>query len=120
MRVSVQTAIGHWSEMMFPLYSILRKERDFQTPPTTFVLLHLKRVHLMEWVRAVVATTLSLAPQQPLPPLLMQAETDSIWKQVRECPGSDSAGKGHAVCVQDGRQADMACMRGHLPLHESS
>ncbi|KAK9813868.1 hypothetical protein WJX73_002532 [Symbiochloris irregularis] len=76
------TAIGHWSEMMFPLFSILRRERDFASTPDTFVLLHLKRLHLMQWVRAVVATTLSLAPQRPLPPLLMQTETDSIWKQV--------------------------------------
>ena len=69
---------------MFPLFSILRREHGFSTPPSTFVLLHLKRVHLMEWVRAVVATTLSLPAHAPLPPLLMQAEADSIWKQVRE------------------------------------
>ena len=69
---------------MFPLFSILRREHDFQTPPSTFVLLHLKRVHLMEWVRAVIGATLSLAKNAPLPPVLMQAEADSVWKQVRE------------------------------------
>ena len=71
---------------MFPLFSILRREHNFSTSPATFVLLHLKRVHLMEWVRAVVATTLSLAPHAPLPPLLLQSETDTVWQQVRECP----------------------------------
>ena len=72
--------------MMFPLFSILRREPDFSKPPATFVLLHLKRVHLMEWVRAVVGTTLSLEPHTPLPPLLLQSETDSVWKQIREQP----------------------------------
>ena len=71
---------------MFPLFSILRREPDFSKPPATFVLLHLKRVHLMEWVRAVVGTTLSLEPHTPLPPLLLQSETDSVWKQIREQP----------------------------------
>ena len=46
-----QTAIGHWSEMLFPLFSILRQERSFARPPTQFLLLHLKRAHMMEWVR---------------------------------------------------------------------
>ena len=46
----VQTAIGHWCEMMFPLYSILRTEPGFARPAAQFVLLHLKRSHLMEWV----------------------------------------------------------------------
>lgn len=71
---------------MFPLFSILRREPDFSTPPSTFVLLHLKRVHLMEWVRAVVGATLGIAPHAPLPPLLMQSETDSVWRQIREAP----------------------------------
>ena len=47
----MQTAIGHWCEMMFPLYSILRTEPGFARPAAQFVLLHLKRSHLMEWVR---------------------------------------------------------------------
>lgn len=41
---TAQTAIGHWGEMMFPLFSILRRESAFQWPPAQFVLLHLKRV----------------------------------------------------------------------------
>ena len=35
---------------MFPLFSILRREKNFATQPHQFVLLHLKRLHLMEWV----------------------------------------------------------------------
>ena len=41
-----QTAIGHWGEMMFPLFSILKREPQFQWPPAQFVLLHLKKVRL--------------------------------------------------------------------------
>ena len=37
---------------MFPLFSILRREKNFATQPHQFVLLHLKRLHLMEWVRS--------------------------------------------------------------------
>ena len=67
--------------MMFPLFSILRKERGFASTPSQFVLLHLKRRHLMEWVRAIVATTLSIPRHQALPPVLLQEESDSIWDQ---------------------------------------
>ena len=41
------------------------------------------QVHLMEWVRAVIATTLGVGPDQDLPPLIMQQETHSIWEQIR-------------------------------------
>lgn len=80
----IQTAIGHWPEMMFPLFSILRREPDFRRTPHQFVLLHLKRVHLMEWVRAVIAVTLGIGVQQDLPPVLMQQEGPTIWTQVGE------------------------------------
>ncbi len=40
----MQTAIGHWGETMFPLFSILKREASFAWPPAQFVLLHLKRV----------------------------------------------------------------------------
>ena len=36
----------------------------------------------MEWVRAVIATTLGVGPNQDLPPLIMQQETHSIWEQI--------------------------------------
>ena len=45
------------------------------------VMLHLKRVHLMEWVRAVMAVALGVAPHAPLPPLIMQHEQPDIWTQ---------------------------------------
>ena len=38
----------------------------------------------MEWVRAVVATTLGVAPRVELPPILMQQEVPSIWDQIRK------------------------------------
>ena len=40
----------------------------------------------MEWVRAVVATTLGVAPMGKLPPIIMQQEVPSIWDQIREPP----------------------------------
>ncbi len=49
-----QTAIGHWAEMMFPLFSILRREPHFQWPPAQFVLLHLKRVQFLKRSAAVI------------------------------------------------------------------
>lgn len=38
----------------------------------------------MEWVRAVVATTLGVAPMGELPPIIMQQEVGSIWDQIRK------------------------------------
>ncbi len=83
--ITPQTAIGHWCEVMFPLYSILKQESSFARPAHQFLLLHLKRVHLMEWVRAVIATTLGVPPDGDLPPLIMQREVDSVWAQIRMC-----------------------------------
>lgn len=80
----LQTAIGHWSEMFFPLFSILRQETAFRRPPTQFMLLHLKRVHLMEWARAVMSVALGVKANADLPPMLMQQETDSVWTQIRK------------------------------------
>ena len=39
----------------------------------------------MEWVRAVVATTLGVPHDGALPPIMMQQEVPSIWDQIREC-----------------------------------
>lgn len=77
------TAIGHWSEMLFPLFSILRLEPTFARPPSQFVLLHLKRCHVLEWVRAVLATALGVGPSQDLPPIMWQQEVPSVWKQIQ-------------------------------------
>eukprot|EP01026_Neomeris_dumetosa_P004514 TRINITY_DN1120_c0_g1_i7.p1 TRINITY_DN1120_c0_g1~~TRINITY_DN1120_c0_g1_i7.p1 ORF type:complete len:345 (-),score=39.36 TRINITY_DN1120_c0_g1_i7:207-1241(-) len=76
------TAIGHWGEMMFPLYSVFQKI-TFQRPPQQVVLLHLKRWHLMEWVRAVVAVALGVQKTSHLPPILLQEEQDGLWAQLR-------------------------------------
>lgn len=87
-RLLLQTAIGHWSEMMFPLFSILRLEPAFKRPPKQFMLLHLKRVHLMEWARAVMSVALGVKVHETLPPMLMQQETDSVWTQIRKLPST--------------------------------
>jgi hypothetical protein len=87
------TAIGHWLEMLGPLFSVLRMQPtsssssgggggNFNRPPDRVLLLYLKRAHLMQWVRAMLAVTLGLPPKTPLPPLLMQKEVDSVWKQI--------------------------------------
>ena len=70
--------------MMFPLFSILRLEPHFAKPPQQFILLHLKRHHLMDWVRAVISVTLGVKPKHDLPPMIMQQETNSVWTQIRE------------------------------------
>lgn len=76
------TAIGHWWEMMGPLLSVLKQGIDFKRPCDQMVLLHLKRTHLMEWVRAVMAVALGVATNQDLPPILLQQETDNVWQQL--------------------------------------
>ncbi|WIA28051.1 hypothetical protein OEZ86_010636 [Tetradesmus obliquus] len=77
------TAIGHWWEMMGPLYSVLIQPGvDFKRPCDQMVLLHLKRTHLMEWVRAVVAVALGVGVQQELPPILLQQESNVPWQQL--------------------------------------
>jgi len=127
----LQTAIGHWGEMMFPLFSILKREPDFQWPPSQFLLLHLKRVslgcthlsvpflhltvivavmtanlpqvHLLEWARAVIATTLGVLPSRALPPVLMQQETDSVWDQIcMQPPKSGRHIKSSRLPIHDG------------------
>lgn len=69
--------------MLGPLYSIL-KTAAFKRPATQFILLHLRRQHLLEWVRAMVAVTLGVPLDEHLPPVLMQEETDSAWQQISE------------------------------------
>ena len=63
------------------------------SPPALLqlVLLHLKKTHLLEWVRSVLAVTLGVAPNQDLPPFMLHQEVDSVWKQIRERAG---AGRG--------------------------
>lgn len=70
--------------MLFPLFSILRQERSFSRPPTQFLQLHLKRCHVMEWVRATLATALGVGPDQNLPPIMWQQEVGQIVDQMGE------------------------------------
>ena len=82
--------------MLFPLFSILRREPHFARPPTQFLLLHLKRSHVMEWVRATLATALGVGPRQALPPIMWQQEVPAIMDQLSECAGV-------GMCVWGGR-----------------
>ena len=108
----LQTAIGHWSEMMFPLFSILRLEPHFAKPPQQFILLHLKRHHLMDWVRAVISVTLGVRPKHDLPPMIMQQETNSVWTQIRE---------PSAALLQSARIGLAAtCMQRRIPVASGS
>lgn len=77
------TAIGHWWEMLGPLYSAL-KTIDFKRPCDQFVLLHLQRQHLLEWVRAMIAVALGVGIEDALPPVLVQEETDNAWNQITQ------------------------------------
>eukprot|EP00775_Hariotina_reticulata_P006840 gene6840-7058_t len=71
---------------------------DFKRPCDQMVLLHLKRTHLMEWVRAVMAVALGVGRQQQLPPIWLQQETDVPWEQLGRC--SMCGAKYPATCVQ--------------------
>eukprot|EP00877_Chromochloris_zofingiensis_P011466 jgi/Chrzof1/6573/Cz19g01160.t1 len=75
------TAIGHWWEMMAPLFGVLGSIK-VKRPVDQFILLHLKRSHLMEWVRAVMAVALGVGLHQELPPVLLQQETHNVWQQL--------------------------------------
>jgi len=77
--LSHPTAIGHWPEMLNPLYSTLRSPtaffgKPFRLPPDQFVLLHLQRKYLMEWVRGVLAASLGTRNGAQMPPILLQGE----------------------------------------------
>ena len=76
------TAIGHWWEMLGPMYSVLKKVTTFKRPCDQFILLHMKRQHVLEWVRAMIAVTLGVGLDQELPHVLIQEETDNAWDQI--------------------------------------
>eukprot|EP00892_Ulva_mutabilis_P005351 jgi/Ulvmu1/3188/UM015_0229.1 len=75
------TAIGHWCEMLFPLFSVL-KESAFKVREMNMLLLHLRRKHLMEWVRNVIATTLRVPPGDSLPSIWLQEDADDSHEQL--------------------------------------
>jgi len=77
------TAIGHWWEMLGPMYSTLKKT-PFKRPCDQFILLHLQRAHLLEWVRAMIAVTLGVPVSGALPPVYMQEPTDNAWSQITQ------------------------------------
>lgn len=80
----MQTAIGHWHEHLAPLLSVLRLEPTFAAPPSRILMLHLKRVHIFEWVRAVLAAAVGAVPGGNLPPMYFQEEVNSVWDQIGE------------------------------------
>jgi len=78
------TAIGHWWEMLGPLYSNLKRARGFKRPCDQFVLLHLQRQHMLEWVRAMIAVALGVGLQEELPPVLIQEPTENAHTQITQ------------------------------------
>ena len=77
------TAIGHWWEMLGPLYSIL-KTTTFKRPVDQFILLHLQRQHVLEWVRAMIAVALGVGLRDELPPIYVQEPSKNAWDQISE------------------------------------
>ncbi|GAX80047.1 hypothetical protein CEUSTIGMA_g7486.t1 [Chlamydomonas eustigma] len=75
------TAIGHWWEMLGPLFSTF-KTTTFKLPCDQFILLHLQRRHMLEWVRAMIAVTLGVKVNDELPPVYIQEATESAWEQI--------------------------------------
>jgi hypothetical protein len=67
-----------------PNQNSVLKRITFKRPCDNFVLLHLQRRHLAEWVRAMVAVALGVGPRRPLPPILLQEPTDNRFAQMSE------------------------------------
>lgn len=79
----LQTAIGHWLDSLFPLFSALLHEPGaFKRSPDHLLLLHQKRGFVFEWVRALLAVALGVRRGQGLPPLIFQQEHDDPWEQA--------------------------------------
>eukprot|EP00890_Picochlorum_soloecismus_P004048 jgi/Picsp_1/4644/NSC_02014-R1_uncharacterized glycosyltransferase aer61-like isoform 1 len=74
------TAIGHWLEHLLPLISARRLEGQ-KTAPDRIMIMHLKRSHVFEWVRAALASAFGLQGLH-LPPLIFQEEVYSVWDQI--------------------------------------
>ena len=68
-------------EMLFPLFSVL-KESSFKAREMHMLLLHLRRKHLMEWVRNVIATTLRVSNGGSLPSIWLQEDADDSHGQL--------------------------------------
>jgi hypothetical protein len=66
------------------------------------LLLQLKRTHVFEWVRAVLAAALGLLPGgHHLPPIYFQQEVNSVWDQISESgeqQGSAVRGNAPLMC----------------------
>lgn len=68
-------------EILFPLYSVL-KDASLKLKSMNMILLHLRRKHLMEWVRNVIATTLQVRPGGSLPSIWLQVDADDSYAQL--------------------------------------
>ncbi len=86
------TAIGHWWEMLAPVFSTLKRAPWFKRPCDQFILLHLHRHHLLEWVRAMVAVALGVGLDEDLPPMYVQEARERAHDQISEY--SWGAGQG--------------------------
>lgn len=79
--VGQQAIRGFRCEILFPLYSVL-KDASFKIKSMNMILLHLRRKHLMEWVRNVIATTLHVHPGGSLPAIWLQEDADDSYSQL--------------------------------------
>lgn len=69
--------------MLGPLFSIL-KTVPFKRPCDQFILLHLQRRHVLEWVRAMIAVALGVPLNSELPPIYVQEATENAHDQISE------------------------------------
>lgn len=81
-RLKNETATPKPVNPIKPNENSVLKRTNFRRPADAFVLLHLERRHLPEWVRAMVAVALGVGPRQPLPPLLLQEPGDHPTAQI--------------------------------------
>lgn len=63
-----------------PLISARRLE-GHKGAPDRIMIMHLKRSHVFEWVRAALASAFGLQGSH-LPPVIFQEEVDSVWDQI--------------------------------------
>lgn len=100
-------------------HSVL-KRIPFRRPADTFVLLHLQRRHLPEWVRAMAAVALGVGPSGALPPVILQEPADHQLATMSErraragfAPAQAEAARARAAAAR-ARFAPCVCRRAPL------
>ncbi|GMH43593.1 hypothetical protein BSKO_11515 [Bryopsis sp. KO-2023] len=73
-------AIGHWLEILLPLFGVFRKYPTLR-PPRQIVMLHLNRSHLFHWVRSMLGLTLGM--EKTLPKIMLQEDRSTAYERLR-------------------------------------